>query len=150
MTTISRELADWVVSLKYDDIPYNVIESAKTAFLDVVGIALASSGMEFGRDAVALAHDPGTGGKASVLGFDLRLPAPNDALAHGLDYDDTHAESVIHTSACVVPAALGAAEADGADGRALSDDRVGEALAVLRGLESVPDLSGLMSLCRPA
>ncbi|MDP6482708.1 MAG: MmgE/PrpD family protein [Nitrospinota bacterium] len=124
MATYSRQLAEWVLGLEYEEIPPEVIESAKTAFLDILGIALASSGMEFGRAAVALACDLGTGEEASVLGSDHRLPAPNAALAngtlaHGLDYDDTHAESVIHASACVVPAALAAAEAEGKDGRAL-------------------------------
>lgn len=124
MTTLSRELAEWVVSLKYDDIPSDVIESAKTAFLDVVGISLASSSMDFGRNTVALARNLGEGEEASVLGFDLRLPASNatlanGTLAHGLDYDDTHAKSVIHASACIVPAALAAAETVGADGRTL-------------------------------
>jgi 2-methylcitrate dehydratase PrpD len=34
-----------------------------------------------------------------------------------LDYDDTHLPSVLHPSACVIPAALAAAEHAGADGR---------------------------------
>ena len=83
MTTLSRELAEWVVSLKYDDIPPDVIESAKTAFLDVVGLSLASSSMDFGRNTVALARNLGEGEEASVLGFDLRLPASNATLANG-------------------------------------------------------------------
>jgi 2-methylcitrate dehydratase PrpD len=41
----------------------------------------------------------------------------NGVLAHSLDYDDTHLPSVLHPSATVVPAALAAAEAVGADGR---------------------------------
>ena len=90
MATYSRQLAEWVLGLEYEEIPPQVIESAKTAFLDILGIALASSGMEFGRAAVALACDLGTGEEASVLGSDHRLPAPNAALAngtlaHGLD-----------------------------------------------------------------
>ncbi|MEE8110130.1 MAG: MmgE/PrpD family protein [bacterium] len=124
MATYSQQLAEWVSGLKYEDIPAEAIGQAKTAFLDILGIGLASSGMDFGRDAVSLAKDLGAGEEATVLGTDLRLPAPNAALAngtlaHGLDYDDTHAESVIHTSACVVPSALAAAEACGADGKAL-------------------------------
>ncbi|MFQ5914873.1 MAG: MmgE/PrpD family protein [Nitrospinota bacterium] len=124
MATYSQQLAQWVSGLKYEDIPSEVIEKAKTAVLDIVGISLASSGMGFGQAAIALAEDLGTGPEASVLGTDRRLPAPNAALAngtlaHGLDYDDTHAESVIHTSACVVPSALAAAEACGADGKGL-------------------------------
>ncbi|MFQ5692661.1 MAG: MmgE/PrpD family protein, partial [Nitrospinota bacterium] len=124
MATCSQQLAEWVSGLRYEDIPPEVIEKAKSAFLDILGIALASSGMPFGRDVIALAEDLGKGEEASVVGSGLRLPAANAALAngtlgHGLDYDDTHAESVIHTSACVVPSALAAAEACGADGKAL-------------------------------
>ncbi|MBI2880766.1 MAG: MmgE/PrpD family protein [Candidatus Tectomicrobia bacterium] len=124
MATCSQRLAEWVSSLRYEDIPSQVVEKARLAFLDVLGIALASSGMDFGKDAIALAGDLGTGEEASVVGSDRRLPAPNAALAngtlaHGLDFDDTHAESIIHTSACVVPSALAATEACGAGGRDL-------------------------------
>ena len=40
----------------------------------------------------------------------------NGVLAHSLDYDDTHLPSVLHPSACIVPAALAAAQYAGADG----------------------------------
>ena len=52
----------------------------------------------------------------------------NGVLAHSLDYDDTHLPSVLHPSACIVPAALAVAEALGADGRASSS-------AIAAGLE---------------
>jgi 2-methylcitrate dehydratase PrpD len=38
-------------------------------------------------------------------------------LCHGLDFDDTHSDSVSHVSTVVAPAALAAAEATGASGR---------------------------------
>ena len=44
----------------------------------------------------------------------------NGTLAHGLDFDDTHQESVVHVSAGVVPAALAAAEEVDADGERCS------------------------------
>jgi hypothetical protein len=47
-------------------------------------------------------------------------PAPallNGALAHSLDFDDTHAAGTLHPGAPVIPAALAAAEMAGADGR---------------------------------
>ena len=52
------------------------------------------------------------------------LPAPNAAFAnamlcHGLDFDDTHSDSVCHVSAVVAPAALAAGEARGATAREL-------------------------------
>jgi 2-methylcitrate dehydratase PrpD len=56
-----------------------------------------------------------------LIGTGERLPAPsaalaNGTLAHALDFDDTHLPSVLHPSACVVPAALAAAEAADASG----------------------------------
>ena len=49
--------------------------------------------------------------QSSVIGLDGALPAPNAAFAngmlcHGLDFDDTHADSVSHVSVVVCPAAL--------------------------------------------
>src|ERR671910_2657260 len=41
----------------------------------------------------------------------------NGALAHSLDFDDTHASATLHPGAPVIPAALAAAEMAGADGR---------------------------------
>src|SRR5690606_23077479 len=57
---------------------------------------------------------------ATAVGIPERLPAAlaalvNGTLAHSLDYDDTHLPSVLHPSAAVIPAALAAAEAHGAD-----------------------------------
>ena len=59
-----------------------------------------------------------------MIGLDARLPAPNAAFAnamlcHGLDFDDTHSDSVAHVSTVVVPAAAALAEARGASGREL-------------------------------
>jgi 2-methylcitrate dehydratase PrpD len=56
------------------------------------------------------------------MGSEARLPAPNAAFAnamlcHGLDFDDTHSDSVSHVSTVVAPAALAAAEAAGTSGR---------------------------------
>jgi 2-methylcitrate dehydratase PrpD len=42
----------------------------------------------------------------------------NGAFAHGLDFDDTHAASITHASAVVLPTVLALAETCGLDGRA--------------------------------
>ena len=60
--------------------------------------------------------------QATVIGTETRLPAANAAFAnamlcHGLDFDDTHSESVSHVSTVIAPAALAAAEQAGASGR---------------------------------
>src|SRR3979490_355382 len=41
----------------------------------------------------------------------------NGALGHSLDFDDTHADSSLHASAPVVPAAFAVGELAGASGR---------------------------------
>ncbi|MFQ5666655.1 MAG: MmgE/PrpD family protein, partial [Candidatus Binatia bacterium] len=71
-----------------------------------------------------VAREMGGAPACTTIGFPGRLPGEwaalvNGTLAHGLDYDDTHAESVLHVSASVGPAALAACEAAGASGRAL-------------------------------
>src|SRR5262249_37717267 len=66
----------------------------------------------------------GLRGDATVLGTDVRLPAPqaalaNGAAAHALEMDDTHRGGSIHLGASVFPAALAAAELVGASGDAV-------------------------------
>src|SRR4029079_8018098 len=72
-----------------------------------------------GRTAMA---ELGGDGQASVIGLDGGLPAPNAAFAHamlchGLDFDDTHSDSVAHVSTVVSPASIAAGEAQGSTGR---------------------------------
>jgi len=57
----------------------------------------------------------------------------NGALAHGLDYDDTHAASITHASAVVLPAVLALGEAARTDGRAVIT-------AAVAGLEAITRL----------
>ena len=64
------------------------------------------------------------GGSCSVLGDSATYTPPaaaliNGTLAHSLDFDDTHAEGSLHSSAPIVPAALAAAEISSASGRDL-------------------------------
>ncbi|MFQ5953763.1 MAG: MmgE/PrpD family protein [Kiloniellales bacterium] len=124
MTQITRELSAYVAGLSYDDLPDAVRERAKVLLLDMVGIALRA---RYDADStpamMAAAESLGRGG-AAVIGDPVGYaPAAaaliNGALAHSLDFDDTHAESSLHPSAPMVPAALAAAEMSGADGRQL-------------------------------
>ena len=70
--------------------------------------------MEFGAAVGGVGANLGGLPTCTVIGFRDRLPAAWAALvngnrcAHGLDYDDTHTESVVHVSASVVPASLAA------------------------------------------
>ena len=124
MATQAEKLAMFAEALKFEDIPSEVITRAKLHLLDILGIGLAASPLEYARLVIETVRAWGGVPQSTVLHYGDRLPAPSAVLAngsftHGLDYDDTHAESITHASTCVVPPALAVGEAMHADGKAL-------------------------------
>jgi 2-methylcitrate dehydratase PrpD len=124
MATAAERFAAFALELDLDAVPDEVVDAAKLHALDVLGCGLAAHGLGIageGRTAMAeLGGEP----DATVIGLDRGLPAANAAFAnamlcHGLDFDDTHSDSVSHVSTVVVPAAAALAEARGATGREL-------------------------------
>ena len=104
-------------------LPDPVRRSVRHRILDIIGIALAGSGMDTCRAVTDYARHLGGRGEARIIGVLGPVPAAmaglvNGTMAHSLDYDDTHLPSVVHPSASVVPAGLAAAEAAGAPGAA--------------------------------
>ncbi|HWP60881.1 MAG TPA: MmgE/PrpD family protein [Candidatus Acidoferrales bacterium] len=122
MKSYSELLGSFATALQLEGVPPEVREKAKLIFLDTLGVALASSTMDFGLMALEVARSLG-GPKASrLIGTRYRVhPAnavlANGTLAHGLDYDDTLEEAIVHTGCCAVTTALAVGEAVGASGR---------------------------------
>ena len=121
--TLAVRLAAFAVASRYERLPADVIESVRGRVLDILGICAAATPLESSRAAATWAREQGGVSDATAIGLANRVPAAqaafvNGVLAHSLDYDDTHLPSVLHPSAPVIPAALAAAEASGADGRA--------------------------------
>ena len=122
METMSDKLANFAAKLSYEDIPRQVIEKAKRHLLDALGIGLAATREPYADAVTKTARDWGGRPQATVWLHGDRLPAAHAAMVnasyvHGLDFDDTHTDSITHMSACVVPTALAAGEAAGASGR---------------------------------
>jgi 2-methylcitrate dehydratase PrpD len=123
---VTRELATFAAELRYAALPHDVAERAKRLILDLTGIIIrARHDAESTPSLIAAVETLGLAeGRCSVFG-DTRGYAPtgaaliNGTLAHSLDFDDTHAEGSIHSSAPIVPAALAAAEMVGASGKDL-------------------------------
>ena len=110
MTTAAERIAAFATALEYDDIPSDVVEAAKLHVLDTLGCGLAASALGIATEGRTAMAELGGEPQASVIGLDATLPAPSAAFAnamlcHGLDFDDTHSDSVAHVSAVVVPAA---------------------------------------------
>jgi 2-methylcitrate dehydratase PrpD len=124
MPTAAEHLAGFTCNLAYEDIPGDVVEAAKLHLLDTIGCGLAAHALAVATEGRAAMAELGGEPQASVIGLDASLPAPNAAFAnamlcHGLDFDDTHSDSVAHVSVVVCPAAVAVAEAQGAGGREL-------------------------------
>src|SRR6478736_5595821 len=125
MANETATLAAYVADLRFADIPLPVLERAKALTLDFLGSAIrarrdAESTPALLKMLEALALD--SEGEATVFG-DAKTWTPavaallNGALGHSLDFDDTHADSSLHASAPVVPAAFAVGEMVGASGR---------------------------------
>jgi 2-methylcitrate dehydratase PrpD len=123
MTPAARTLAEWADGLRAEDVPAAVRDNAALRVLDTIGCALAGVREEHVPAVLALAARWGGPGLSTIWGSALTATPPqaalaNGALAHGLDFDDTHADSVCHASAVLVPAVLALAESEHLSGRA--------------------------------
>ena len=107
----SERLARYAQAFDLSRAPSDVVQAAKLCILDAIGIAFASTRFEFARRSFDAIADLAGPGEHVVIGRRERLPLRdaallNGLLIHGLDYDDTHPESVIHASASAVPVLL--------------------------------------------
>jgi 2-methylcitrate dehydratase PrpD len=119
-------LAEFAARMNYSALPAEVAERAKLLMLDTVGIIVrARHDAESTPPMLRAVERMGlAGGDCTVFGDARGYAAPaaaliNGALAHSLDFDDTHAAGSIHSSAPIFPAAFAAAEMTGASGRDL-------------------------------
>ena len=118
--TAAETFAEWALSLRAGDVPAEVRAAAKRHILDGLGCAIAAARTSAVPYATALVD--GTD-EATVIGSGARASVPHAALAngilvHALDFDDTHAKALVHSTAAVLPTAFAVgehAEASGAD-----------------------------------
>lgn len=109
---IAHRLAEFAATLRYDAIPPMVRSRAKRLMLDAIGCGLAAKRFDFAQASLRAIRSLGGAGPRAVLGHPDRLPLrdavlANGILMHGLDYDDTHTEGVVHLTVAVLPAVLG-------------------------------------------
>lgn len=138
--TISRTIGEVAADLAFEKIPQKVVDCAKFHILDVVGTALAATRFDFGKHALSGLLSIAEGGRNAVIGSGITLPLRdavllNGILAHGLDYDDTHPEAIVHPTASVFPCVLGLGEhLDAAGTELLAAYVLGVDIAVRVGL----------------
>ncbi len=120
---ITTQLAEFTAGITLARLPPEVVDRARFLVLDLVGnIVRARHDAESTPSFLAATRAMGmAAGNSGVFGDAARYtPAGaaflNGALAHSLDFDDTHAAGSLHPGAPVIPAALAAGEMVGASG----------------------------------
>src|SRR5512145_2767899 len=111
----TEKLVSFVKETSYKDLPQEVIHQAKRCFLDLIGVALGGARQPLVRILIKTVKETGGNSQATVIGNGLKTSTLNAALingamAHALDFDDTHIGSIIHPSAPVIPAVLALGE----------------------------------------
>ena len=106
----------------FADLPPAAIEGAKVFVLDSLGVGIAGSSVEGGKELLQIADGWGAPTASSpavpVWGRGARLSAPaavflNAWQMHNQEYDSLHEGAVVHAMASVLPAALAAVEMRG-------------------------------------
>jgi 2-methylcitrate dehydratase PrpD len=120
----ARRLARFVLGLSLDAVPAPVRTQASLLALDTLGNALAAAREDFGVAVLDVAESLGGALESSLLGRRARVAAANAVLAnatlaHGLDFDDTREDAIVHTGCVAVTTALAVGEATNAGGRAM-------------------------------
>lgn len=124
MDESSRELAEFVSNLRYEDIEEEVIEKTKMHFLDTIGVSIAAHDQPWSQMIMELVDQFKGTSESKVMGFEGKYPAmmaalANGTMAHGIDMDDSGSEGWAHPGACIIPAAFASAEMEGASGKEL-------------------------------
>jgi len=121
---LALEVAEWATSVRFEDLPADVVEATKLRVMDVIGLSLAGAETPFGKSTRAAVVALSPPGPCRILGFGDRVGVTAAALANGalsqaLEYDDTHNESIVHMSSPAVAAALALAGTRQVPGRDL-------------------------------
>ena len=110
-------LAEFVVAFDLKQVPAEVVELARLAFIDTVGVAVAGSHEEVAHIASGMVKLEGTAPQCTIIGQSFKASPQLAALAngvssHAMDYDFSYVSG--QSAAPVIPALLAVAESTGA------------------------------------
>ena len=104
-------MAEWASTIRFDDLPADVVATTRLRILDVIGLALAGLGTPLGRSVRRATRVMSPDGPSRVWGSGDNVSVgaaafANASFAQVLEYDDTHNESIVHMSSPAVAMAL--------------------------------------------
>ena len=123
-TTVLEDVGGWVATLRYEDLPAEVVGKAKRVLLDTLGCALGAVDAPPVRMAQRVAALEGGKAQASVIGAGGKVSCQQAAFLNGmairyLDYNDYAALGSPHHCSINVAPALAVAEMQGLTGKDL-------------------------------
>ena len=141
---VTEILARYALEASYKSFPTEVVHQAKRCFLDLIGVALGGANQPLAKILLKTVREFGGNSQATVWGHGVKTSVAqaalvNGAMAHALDYDDTHVRGMGHPSAPLIPALLAVAEWKGASGKSALEafiagfeveTRIGEGMGV--------------------
>ena len=116
MKTIAEQYAEFLIKLNYQQIPDEVLISAKRHILDTIGVAIRGRTHENAVNSLnGLIELNKNAHLIPVWGSKVKLSTEYAALANGiaahcLDFDDTHTDSILHGSTIIAPVVLALGE----------------------------------------
>lgn len=121
---VTEALASRIATLRYEDLPADVIAIAKHCVLDWVAVAVQGAREPLATILAEQVAAEGGSDCATLIGRGRRASPRqaalvNGAASHALDYDDVNIRMMGHPTAGVLSAALALAESRGASGRDL-------------------------------
>src|SRR5215216_6009145 len=111
----TREVAQWVSELGYDDLPQRTREVVRCAILDTLGCGVYGYRTPWAKMLLQWARAGGSSGDATVWGDAAPTLRTADAAlvngtsSHAFELDDYH-NAKLHPGAVVIPAAIAMAE----------------------------------------
>lgn len=123
MPSLSREFSNWAASLRFTDLPPDVVDRAKGLTLHALSSSLLGRDMPDVRQALAMMQEEekGGGGAATVLADGAKLTRGGAAMVNaemifaGGKWDTFR--MLTHPGCAVIPAALAICETEGANGK---------------------------------
>lgn len=111
----SEKMAQWAVSLRYEDIPSDVVKLAKRTIADWVFATIYGARSEWGKIIVDIAKSDGGKKESTILVDGTKAPCTNAAMANAVmslayDITDTFMEHALHPSCSIVASAMAVGE----------------------------------------
>ncbi len=114
-TGATRRLAQFSASLRFEQLPGDVVSKAKLCILDTLGCCIFGASLQPVQKLATMVAAESCAARATVFGMPLRTsPAlaalMNGTSAHAFQLDEIHLESTLHPGSLALPAAYAAAE----------------------------------------